>query len=116
MTVAVRSGILGTKFSKQLRFTEFTAACGRRISDVPLQPFQDNIWRVISLGMSWLWFAGARDAQHPKRIILRERETRGHFVLPFFDVNIGHAIKNQDSPVVSHDWSSKKRNDHDTLC
>ena len=44
-----------------------------------------------------------------------ERRTPHHFVLPFFDVNIGHAIKNQDSPVVSHDWSSKKRNDHDTL-
>lgn len=45
-----------------------------------------------------------------------ERRTPHHFVLPFFNVNIGHAIKNQDSPVVSHDWSSKKRNDHDTLC
>lgn len=47
----------------------------RRISDVPLQPFQDTSAEFVRL----------------------ERRTPHHFVLPFFDVNIGHAIKNQGS-------------------
>ncbi|CAJ1349003.1 unnamed protein product [Effrenium voratum] len=47
----------------------------RKLADIPLQPFQDTAAEFARL----------------------EMRTPHHFVLPYFDVNIGHAIKNQGS-------------------